>query len=116
VADDLDDLDGAECDPQPPQGRELVIVDLRHATIMPPPEQDQRQEDEHDDGGGDQGAETGVAVVAVVSGLPLLRYQAAQRRMVATMAMVATVARAARAKRRRRARRRRACHSHSRCW
>jgi hypothetical protein len=37
MADDLDDLDGAEGDPQPPQGRELVIVDLRHATIMPPP-------------------------------------------------------------------------------
>jgi hypothetical protein len=37
VTDDLDDLDGAEDDPQPPQGRELVIVDLGHATIMPPP-------------------------------------------------------------------------------
>jgi hypothetical protein len=28
VADDLNDLDGAEGGPQPPQGRELVIVDL----------------------------------------------------------------------------------------
>jgi hypothetical protein len=28
VAEDLDDLDGTEGDPQPPQGRELVIVDL----------------------------------------------------------------------------------------
>jgi hypothetical protein len=28
MANDLDDLDGAEGDPQPPQGRELVIVDL----------------------------------------------------------------------------------------
>jgi hypothetical protein len=37
MADDLDDLDGAEGDPQPAEGRELVIVDLRHATIMPPP-------------------------------------------------------------------------------
>jgi hypothetical protein len=27
---------GTEGDPQPPQGGELVIVDLRHATIMPP--------------------------------------------------------------------------------
>jgi hypothetical protein len=36
VADDLDDLNGTEGDPQPPQGGELVIVDLRHATIMPP--------------------------------------------------------------------------------
>ena len=37
MADDLDDLDGAEGDPQPAEGRELVTVDLRHATIMPPP-------------------------------------------------------------------------------
>ena len=36
MANDLDDLDGAEGDPQPPQGRELVIVDLGHTTIMPP--------------------------------------------------------------------------------
>jgi hypothetical protein len=27
----------AESSPQPPQGRELVIVDLGHVTIMPPP-------------------------------------------------------------------------------
>jgi hypothetical protein len=37
LANDLDDLDEAEGDPQPAQGHELVIVDLRHATIMPPP-------------------------------------------------------------------------------
>jgi hypothetical protein len=37
MANDLDDLDGAEGGPQPAQGRELVIVDLRHTTIMPPP-------------------------------------------------------------------------------
>jgi hypothetical protein len=37
MAKDLDDLDGAEGGPQPAQGRELVIVDLRHTTIMPPP-------------------------------------------------------------------------------
>jgi hypothetical protein len=36
MADDLDHLDEAEGDPQPPQGRELVIVDLGHTTIMPP--------------------------------------------------------------------------------
>jgi hypothetical protein len=35
VADDLDDVDEAEGGPQPPQGRELVIVDLRHPTMMP---------------------------------------------------------------------------------
>jgi len=35
MANDLDDLDGAEGDPQPAEGRELVIVDLRHTTIMP---------------------------------------------------------------------------------
>jgi hypothetical protein len=29
-----DDLDEAEGDPQPPEGRELVIVDLRHTTMM----------------------------------------------------------------------------------
>jgi hypothetical protein len=34
MADDLDDLDEAEGDPQLPQGRELVIVDLRHRTMM----------------------------------------------------------------------------------
>jgi hypothetical protein len=37
VADDLDDLDGAEGGPQPAEGRELVIVDLGHITMMPPP-------------------------------------------------------------------------------
>jgi hypothetical protein len=37
MANDLDDLDGAEGGPQPAEGRELVIVDLRHPTIMPPP-------------------------------------------------------------------------------
>jgi hypothetical protein len=37
MANDLDGLDGAEGGPQPPQGRELVTVDLSHATIMPPP-------------------------------------------------------------------------------
>jgi hypothetical protein len=36
MADDLDDLDEAEGGPQPAEGRELVIVDLGHATIMPP--------------------------------------------------------------------------------
>ena len=36
MADDLDDLDEAEGGPQPPQGRELVIVDLGHRTIMAP--------------------------------------------------------------------------------
>jgi hypothetical protein len=36
VADDLDDLNGTEGDPQPAQGGELVIVDLRHATMPPP--------------------------------------------------------------------------------
>jgi hypothetical protein len=35
MANDLDDLDGAERGPQPPEGRELVIVDLGHTTIMP---------------------------------------------------------------------------------
>ena len=35
VADDLDHLDRAEGGRQQPEGRELVIVDLRHATIMP---------------------------------------------------------------------------------
>jgi hypothetical protein len=35
MANDLN-LDGAEGGPQPAQGRELVIVDLGHATIMPP--------------------------------------------------------------------------------
>jgi hypothetical protein len=36
MAEDLDDLDGAEGGPQPAEGRELVIVDLGHPTIMPP--------------------------------------------------------------------------------
>ena len=36
MANDLDDLDGAEGGPQPAEGRELVIVDLGHVTIMPP--------------------------------------------------------------------------------
>ena len=36
MANDLDDLDGAEGGPQPAEGRELVIVDLGHSTIMPP--------------------------------------------------------------------------------
>jgi hypothetical protein len=36
VADDLDDLDEAEGGPQPAEGRELVIVDLGHTTMMPP--------------------------------------------------------------------------------
>ena len=36
MANDLDDLDEAEGRPQPAEGRELVIVDLGHATIMPP--------------------------------------------------------------------------------
>jgi hypothetical protein len=37
MANDLHHLDGAEGGPQPAQGRELVIVDLGHATIMPSP-------------------------------------------------------------------------------
>jgi hypothetical protein len=37
MANDLDDLDETERGPQPAEGRELVIVDLRHTTIMPPP-------------------------------------------------------------------------------
>jgi hypothetical protein len=36
VADDLDDLDEAEGSPQPAEGRELVIIDLGHETMMPP--------------------------------------------------------------------------------
>ena len=36
MAKDLDDLDGAEGGPQPAEGPELVIVDLRRMTIMPP--------------------------------------------------------------------------------
>jgi hypothetical protein len=36
LANDLDDLDGAEGGPQPQEGRELVLVDLGHTTIMPP--------------------------------------------------------------------------------
>jgi hypothetical protein len=35
MANDLDDLDGANGDPQPAKGRGLVIVDLGHTTIMP---------------------------------------------------------------------------------
>jgi hypothetical protein len=36
VADELDDLHDTEGSLQPPKGRELVIVDLGHLTIMPP--------------------------------------------------------------------------------
>ena len=36
VADDLNHLDGTEGGPQSAEGRELVIVGLRHTTIMPP--------------------------------------------------------------------------------
>jgi hypothetical protein len=36
VADDLDDLDETEGGPQPAEGRELVIVDVGHTTMMPP--------------------------------------------------------------------------------
>jgi hypothetical protein len=36
VADNLDHLDEAEGGPQPAEGRELVIVDLGHTTMMPP--------------------------------------------------------------------------------
>jgi hypothetical protein len=35
MANDLDDLDGADGGPQPAEARELVIVDLGHTTIMP---------------------------------------------------------------------------------
>jgi hypothetical protein len=42
VADDLDDLDEAEGGPQPAEGRELIIIDLRHPTIMPPAWPDDR--------------------------------------------------------------------------
>ena len=35
MANDLDGLDQAEGGPQPAQGRELVIVNLGHPTIMP---------------------------------------------------------------------------------
>jgi hypothetical protein len=35
MAKDLDDLNGAEGGPQPTEGRELVIVDLSHMTMMP---------------------------------------------------------------------------------
>jgi len=35
VADGFDDLDETEGSPQPAEGRELVIVDLRHMTMMP---------------------------------------------------------------------------------
>jgi hypothetical protein len=34
MADDLDDFNEAEGGPQPPQRRELVIVDLGHTTMM----------------------------------------------------------------------------------
>jgi hypothetical protein len=33
---DLDDLNEAEGGPQPAEGRELVIIDLGHTTMMPP--------------------------------------------------------------------------------
>jgi hypothetical protein len=36
VADDLDDLDEAKGGSQPAEGRELVIVDLGHTTMLPP--------------------------------------------------------------------------------
>jgi hypothetical protein len=36
VAYDLDDLNEAEGGPQPAEGRELVIIDLGHTTMMPP--------------------------------------------------------------------------------
>jgi hypothetical protein len=51
VADDLDDLDEAEGDPQPPQGRELVIVDLGHTTMMTgaASEVEEAQEDKQND-------------------------------------------------------------------
>jgi hypothetical protein len=42
MANDLDDLDETEGGPQPAEGRELVIVDLRHPTIMAPPWPDHR--------------------------------------------------------------------------
>ena len=42
MANDLDDLDETEGGPQPAEGRELVIVDLRHRTIMAPPWPDHR--------------------------------------------------------------------------
>jgi len=35
MANDLDDLDEPEGGPQPAEGRELVIVDLSHQTMMP---------------------------------------------------------------------------------
>jgi hypothetical protein len=35
VADDLDDPDETEGGPQSAEGRELVIFDLGHATMMP---------------------------------------------------------------------------------
>ena len=34
MANDLDDLDETEGGPQPAEGRELVIIDLGHPTIM----------------------------------------------------------------------------------
>jgi hypothetical protein len=34
MANDLDDLDGAEGGSQPPQGRELVIADFGHPSMM----------------------------------------------------------------------------------
>ena len=36
MANDLENLDGAEGRPQPAEGRALVIVNLGYATIMPP--------------------------------------------------------------------------------
>ena len=42
MANDLDDLDGAEGGPQPAEGSELVTIDLRHPTIMAPPRSDHR--------------------------------------------------------------------------
>jgi hypothetical protein len=36
MANDLDDLDEAEGDPQPAEGRDLVIADLGHRTTMHP--------------------------------------------------------------------------------
>ena len=36
MANDLENLDGAEGRPQPAEGRALVIVDLSHVSIMPP--------------------------------------------------------------------------------
>jgi hypothetical protein len=35
MANDLEDLDGAEGGPEPAEGRQLVLVDLGHPTMMP---------------------------------------------------------------------------------